>query len=72
MKAEPAKQRRRERGRRGEKGGGTAEQSSRDPDRNKKEKENRFSFYWQQGKKLFMFNEQNWLREGGKREQELS
>lgn len=56
MKAEPAKQRR-------EGGGGAAEQSSRDPDRNKKEKENRFSFCWQQGKNLFVFsyNEENSL-----------
>lgn len=57
MKAEPAKQRRREGG------GGAAEQSSRDPDRNKKGKENRFSIYLQQGKNLFIFsnNEENSL-----------
>lgn len=42
-------------GERGRKGRGAAEQSSRDPDRNKKEKENRFSFYWQQGKNLLCF-----------------
>lgn len=58
MKAEPAKQKR-------EGGGGAAEQSSRDPDRNKKEKENRFSIYLQQGKGnrfIFSYNEQNSLK----------
>lgn len=55
MKAEPAKQRRGGGEREGGEGRGAAEQSSRDPDRNKKEKENRFSFYWQQGKKLLCF-----------------
>ena len=57
MKAEPAMQRKggrrgKREGRRGD--GGETEQSSRDPDRNKKEKENRFSFSWQQGKNLLL------------------
>lgn len=69
MKAELAKQRKG--GRRGKEGErGAAEQSSRDPDRNKKENENRFSFFWQQGKNLFMFlyNEQNYLKKKGQGE----
>lgn len=51
-------------------GRGAAEQSSRDPDRNKKEKENRFSFSWQQGKNHFMFlyNEQNSFKKKGQGE----